>query len=179
MSASLLYLLLLPRVVDPEADVFDAGLLSYLVQKNVEQLELSTPEARWQWYRLQWYSLQSSHAPNLCRFPVSHPGDVQATSHATEFLAPAPVVLSASPGPSVPAVSAEDVRSPGGSDSVVAGMVPQSRGAASHELVVFFQCGSKRYRVSARESMQVSRATSPFCKQRGFDEAKVQFYHEG
>ena len=55
----------------------------------------------------------------------------------------------------MPCVSAEDVRSPGGSGSVV-GMVPQSSGAASHVLFVFFQCGSKRYRVSARESTQVS-----------------------
>ena len=84
--------LLLPRV-DPEADVLDAGLLSYLVQKNVERLEHSTPEARWQWYRLH-----SSLAPDLCRFPVSLPGNVQATSHATESVAPAPVESSASPG---------------------------------------------------------------------------------
>ena len=43
---------------------------SHLVlEESVEQLELSTPEVRWQWYRAQ-----SSHAPDLGRFPVSLPG---------------------------------------------------------------------------------------------------------
>ena len=138
-------------------------------EENGEQLELSTPAARWQWYRVQ-----CSLAPDLCRFPVSLPGDVLGTSHATE---------SAVSGPPVPVVSVEQVRSLGGLDSVspdsldsdVSDLVPEPRGAASHELVVFFQCGSKRYRVSACVSTKVSLATSLFCKLKGFDDAKVQF----
>ena len=43
---------------------------SHLVpEESVEQLDLSTAEGRWQWYRAK-----SSRAPDLGRFPVSLPG---------------------------------------------------------------------------------------------------------
>ena len=43
---------------------------SHLVPEvSAEQLDLSTPEVRWQWYRAQ-----SSLAPDLGGFPVSLPG---------------------------------------------------------------------------------------------------------
>ena len=83
------------------------------------------------------------------------------------------MVSYASPGLSLSTVSAEDVRAPGDLGSSVSGMVSQSCGSASLDFVVFLQCCSKRHRVSARESMRISHATTRFCRLRGFDE----WYH--
>ena len=76
LSLSLVPSPLLPHVSDPAMDVLDDGLVSHLVQEGVKQLDLSTPEARWQWYRVR-----TSPAPDLSRFPVSLPGDVQELSN--------------------------------------------------------------------------------------------------
>ena len=140
--------------MDPVSDVLDDRLLSYFVRKV--WISLSTARQKHVGYGIGYTLLPF---PNLSRFSGS--------------VVPAAVVSYASPGLSLPNVSAEDVRAPGGLGSSVSGMVSQSCGSASLDFVVFLLCCSKRHRVSARESMRISHATTRFCRLRGFDE----WYH--
>ena len=111
--------------------------------------DISWQEARWIWYPIQAHSPD----PDLSQFVVPV---VTSSSGA--------VSVGSTPQTMVHSWSCRDVR---------------LRGASDEHIAVFFQCGSKRARVTVRKSDRISLATSRYCLRMGFDESQVQFWHCG